>query len=1181
MKEDIAIVGMGGIFPDAMNFSEYWSNILRKKDSIREIPDEFWSLDDFYDPDSTAEDKTYSKVAGTVGNIEFDTCEFGIPPKVLQSISVEQIYSLIVAKQALLDANMYGKESKTYDAARTGVIMAAELGSNLYELHERTEVPSLRRIMKNSGVSEQLTERVLERFKSSKSDWDEACNPGYLANVVAGRIANRFNLGGTCCCVNAACGSGLAAVEMAVHELLYGNCDIMLAGGANLSLSPNTFISFSKTPALSKKNQIRPFDANADGMVLGDGVGIVVLKRRSDAERDHDRIYAVIKGIGNSSDGKAKSIFSPSKDGQIRAINNALQNSGISKESISLIEAHGTGTVKGDACEAEALSEVFAGQKIVMSSVKSQIGHLRLVAGIASLIKTAFALYHKTYPSTINIEKLNPTIEQSSLYVLKDAQPWIVNNIQPVRRAGVSAFGFGGTNFHAILEEAQSEESGKYRLNAQKEEVVFAGDTKEEMIKSLQDFLKQLESDEEIWHDEPYKYHKIDWQKERLVILAENVETLKENGRIAIDKLSNSIETAWEEQDIFYRNAAIDKEYKTATLFSGQGQQKTEMFRDLACAYPEFREMLSAADNIRLGEKQEPISSIIYPLCHNQTEKESYDKQLMETRNTQIALAVMEGSLYQIAKQRGFQSDLFIGHSFGELVALYADQVFNEEVLLQLSMVRGKLMSESVKDQDTGMVAVFASESEVKELISQSEEVYLANKNSQKQIIIAGNKESLRKVQELASSKNIRTKALKVSAAFHTPYMDQASKEFRKVLSNCKIHNGSGKVIANWNGEFYTKKKKDVVDNLAIQVTSSVEFQKSIEKAYSEGVRVFVEIGPGNTLSKLVADILADKEVIIIPINKNVSKDTVSQMEKAFARMYALGMDIKSDPYRRTLTREFKNRKTPTSYTINPIIFHLDEKKERIKDAINRVDIVPRQDEVENRNCVKDMDMEMREIGENEDMSEICKLREINANVFERFLDVQNQQMRYIGEVLEKADSSTEKERTEIIECIKQFQLNSLKALECYFGQNDIAQCEMVETVTQVPSKRVKEREEKEVSQSNAEERKSVNEPVQQEVSAEKVSIEINEAEKQADSARNNDLEKTILEVISKITGYPVSMFTNDMELESELGIDSIKRMEIFSEINDVIDKEITSDDIEELSLLATIQEVIDYIEKL
>lgn len=460
----IAIVGLGGVFPEARNVWEFWENIVSKKNCIRELPDSFdfdgyYRKEDYYDPDPKARDKTYAKKAGYLPEVQFDPLEFGIPPTSLESISQLQLMALLVAKETLQDAGLLKNDNNSILRSRTGVILGvAGLGGTGFQLAIRLEYPNWSRVIENSGIPEKKVSEIVEKLRALYIDWNEDSFPGFLGNVTAGRIANRFDLGGINCTVDAACASSMGAIKMAVSELSEGNCDAVLTGGVQVDNDVMGFLCFSKTPALSFKGVCRPYDADSDGMLMGAGVGMMVLKRLEDAQRDRDKIYAVIKGIGASSDGRANSIYAPRKSGQLTALRNCYHKAGISPGDIQLIEGHGTGTNAGDTCEISAMLEFFAEvspRSIALGSVKSQIGHLRAAAGAASMIKMTLSLYHKILPPTINIHKPNPGLaaQDAPLYLNTEPKPWTCPDDKSVRRGAVSSFGFGGTNFHIILEE--------------------------------------------------------------------------------------------------------------------------------------------------------------------------------------------------------------------------------------------------------------------------------------------------------------------------------------------------------------------------------------------------------------------------------------------------------------------------------------------------------------------------------------------------------------------------------------------------------------------------------------------------------------------------------------------------------------------------------------------------------
>ncbi|MCL2322390.1 MAG: hypothetical protein FWC47_09825, partial [Oscillospiraceae bacterium] len=594
MKTQIAVIGIGCIFPDALDLSEYWSNVLAGKNSIRDIPNEYWDIDEYYDPDPTAKDKTYGRKAGLVDYVPFDSLEFGIPPKVMESISVDHLFALVVAKQALLDANLIGKDAKPFNRNKTGVILAANVGKNAFSLNQRLMATKYERIMRNSNVPEHLISRVIQRIKDSEFEWNEDCNAGSLPNVTSGRIANRFDLYGTNCTVDAACAASLASLKYGINELESGDCDIMLVGGVMLDCTPYSFVAFTKTPAISPSNESKPFDEKSDGLILGDGIGMLVIKRLADAERDNDRIYGVIESISSSSDGKAKSIFAPSKQGQLLALKRAYGEVNIDPNTLGMIEAHGTGTAAGDLTEIEALSEYFKEYNVkdhsmLIGSVKSQIGHARLTSGAASLIKALMSLYCHTLPPTINIKNPTRKLFNSPFFLTNRPKPWLVNKNKPFRRAGVSSFGFGGTNFHVVLREYLDNNRENMRIDQSPVALYLHSETKEDLIKQVRKDIERFEFGDTDYFNALYDEGNNEIPKDhvRLGFIAKNPDEAKEKLEIALNELKSNDKSTWGKQDVYYREKPLDDNLKIVTLFPGQGSQYANMLADVAASYTE------------------------------------------------------------------------------------------------------------------------------------------------------------------------------------------------------------------------------------------------------------------------------------------------------------------------------------------------------------------------------------------------------------------------------------------------------------------------------------------------------------------------------------------------------------------------------------------------------------------
>ncbi|WP_284745795.1 type I polyketide synthase [Amycolatopsis sp. RTGN1] len=430
--KDIAVIGMACTFPGAPDLEAFWSNVLRGEDAVTEVPPERWDPEVYFG-------QSTSKWGGFLPPLDVDPLDHGIPPSAMGSIDPAQLVSLETARRALADAG-YGE--RDFDRETTSVVFGAEAGGDL------ANAGTLRSLL--DGYLDEVPPELLAQLPAPTED----TFPGTLANVISGRIANRLDLGGANYTVDAACGSSLAALDLAAKELRAGTSSLVLCGAVDLHNGIHDYLMFTSAGALSPTGRCRPFDAAADGIALGEGVACLVLKRLSDAERDGDRIYAVVKGVGAASDGKALGLTAPRPEGQHRALERAYRDAGVSPVDVGLVEAHGTGTVVGDATELRTLTGFFTAAgaspgSCVLGSVKSQIGHTKCAAGLAGLIKAALALWHEVVPPTLHLSRPNAAWdpEASPFTFTTTARPWA----DPARLAGVSAFGFGGTNFHAVL----------------------------------------------------------------------------------------------------------------------------------------------------------------------------------------------------------------------------------------------------------------------------------------------------------------------------------------------------------------------------------------------------------------------------------------------------------------------------------------------------------------------------------------------------------------------------------------------------------------------------------------------------------------------------------------------------------------------------------------------------------
>lgn len=872
----IAIVGMGCLFPKAPSLVDYWQNIRDGVDCITDIPATHWRPEEYFNSDPKSPDHTYAKRGGFLSPYHFNPMEWGIAPNSIEATDTSQLLGMVAAHMALTDAG-YGP-GRDFDRSRVNCIMGITGALELViPLGARLGHPIWKKALRDAGVDEAVAKDVVERISSSYVGWQEASFPGLLGNVVAGRIANRLDLGGTNCVVDAACASSLSAIHMAMLELQTGRCDMAITGGADTFNDIFMFMCFSKTPALSPSGNARPLSSDADGTILGEGIGTVILKRYADARRDGDRIYAVITGMGTSSDGKGQAIYAPSSAGQTLALNRAYSDAAVTPRDIQMVEAHGTGTKVGDAVEIRALSDVYRGagtdRWCTVGSVKSQIGHAKAAAGIAGVIKTAMSLYQRTLPPTIKIGQPVKDLENSPFLLSTKARPWIVP-AEVRRRAAVSAFGFGGSNYHCVLEEADHPQA--YSVGGGRTQIfAYAASDKKGLTAALESDRSALTGD---------------WQQLRLVakkrrtgfdskaahrlsFVVTNNQEQTAAGQIekCLQALAANAGAYWQTPDGISYDSRVEG-VRVAGLFPGQGAQYPGMLQDLACDTTEFQESLTVANLI--NKQTTILSDVVYPPTpFSESERQQHADQLTATHCAQPAIGVVSVGALKVMKHFGLALDVSLGHSFGELPALFAAGVISEEDLHILSAARGRCMGELTGDRGS-MLVVQAERHVVDDLVKKiGDGLVIANENTAKQWVLSGTTDAIHRATAVCQAQKIAFKSLNVAAAFHSPLVADASSEFAKELGKVDWHPATCQVIANVTADIYPVDIKAGKKLLAKQIGSPVKFMDAVEKAYELGARVFVEIGPDRRLSGLAGQILSEKkDVTVIALDNSRGK---------------------------------------------------------------------------------------------------------------------------------------------------------------------------------------------------------------------------------------------------------------------------------------------------------------------
>jgi len=853
---DIAIIGLSTLLPGAHDVNTYWDNILNKLDVISEIPAERWDWRLYFDAERKTKDKLYMKNGGFFGEVAFDPMDFGIPPNSLRTIEPIHLLTLGVVKQALEDA---GYANGDFDREHTSVILGASggLGDLGVQYAARTELDK---------VVGKPTQEALDRLPS----WNEESFSGLLLNVAAGRVANRFDLGGTNQTVDAACGSSLAALKNAVQELESGVANVAIAGGIDAMMSPFSFMCFAKTQALSPSGTPKPFDKNGDGIVISEGISAVVLKRLADAERDGDRIYGVIKGVGSSSDGRALGMTAPLPKGQMRALDRAYHKAGYTPDTVALFEAHGTGTPAGDKAESETIISTLnkyntKPKNSALGSVKSQIGHTKATAGTAALIKAVLSLHHKVQPPHMNVTAPLDVIAdpESPVFILNQKRPWFAASAHP-RRAGVSAFGFGGTNYHTALEEYTGAPSHvpAGATNWPCELFVFKASSREFLLKTMKHLHQSLaQGSAPTLRDLAAAYaHKVTPQDTVcLSLVADDLTHLQTLLQRAIDGM-NQGQTNDLGSELYYREGIQSDAEKVAFMYPGQGSQYVNMGLEQAVYFDEVRGAFEVASHTLDGAFEQPLHDIIFPpSAFTKDEVGQQRAALTDTHTAQPALAAYSLGLTKLLKRLGIQADAICGHSLGEYSALCAAGVFTEDTLYKLVETRGRLMGQATTGPAGTMAAVKLSRDEVVSWLDGSEKVVVANHNAPQQTIISGEKDAVIEILENMEKKGVAARLLPVSGAFHSSLLADAQKPLAEAIKQTEMNQPMLDVYANKTGSAYAADVEEIKTQLSQHLLGSVEFVSQIETMYAAGIRIFVEVGAKNVLSNLVAQILGDK----------------------------------------------------------------------------------------------------------------------------------------------------------------------------------------------------------------------------------------------------------------------------------------------------------------------------------
>ena len=853
--EPLAVIGMGCRFPGGADSPDaYWRLLRAGQDAIVEVPPDRWDIEAYYDADPDAPGKTYTRYGGFLGSVDgFDPQFFGISPREATQLDPQQRLLLEVCWETLEHANQVPEQLL---GSSTGVFV---------------------------GITS--TEYAgLTLWSGNETDIDAYSGTGGSLSVAAGRLSYVLGLTGPCMSLDTACSSSLVAAHLACQSLRLGECDLALAGGVNLMLGPELHINFSKARMLAPDGRCKTFAGSADGYGRGEGCGVIALKRLSDALADGDRILAQIRGSAINHDGPSGGLTVPNGPSQEKVIRRALANAGVETAQIGYIEAHGTGTALGDPIEMGALGKVFGarrpeGDPLIVGSAKTNFGHLESAAGIAGLIKVILSLQHEEIPPHLNFDQPNPHIdwEEFPVEIPTSGRPWPDNDRR--RFAGVSSFGFSGTNGHMVLEEAPAAAGNKGKSAAVERPfhlLTLAAKTPEALTALALSYEEHLLARPHAdVGDICFTAGTCRSQfAHRLGAVGASAEKVRE-------KLA--VSAAGQEAAGLVRGRMAGAERPgVAFLFTGQGSQYAGMGRQLYERHPVFRQTLDQCAVLLRDHLEQPLLAVLYP-------EPGAPSPLDETAYTQPALFALEYALAQLWRSWGIEPAILIGHSVGEYVAACVARVFSLEDGLRLIAARARLMQ--ALPGDGAMVSARADEEQVSAALQPyAEGVSIAAINGPQSVVFSGEREAVQAISAGLCSQGIETKPLQVSHAFHSPLMEPMLEEFAQVARQVSYSAPRLRVVSNLMGGV-VEDELCSAEYWCRHVRQPVRFAAGMQTLHQQGCGLFVEIGPKPVLLGMGRRCLPDEAGVWLP-SLRPGREDWQQLLESLGELYVRGAQV-------------------------------------------------------------------------------------------------------------------------------------------------------------------------------------------------------------------------------------------------------------------------------------------------